>query len=71
MVGLPGAGAERGGGGERRPLYSSIASLNKSSREKKNVLEVKLVKLDASAKFKLDDGDIVKLLTSLNHLGAR
>ena len=66
MAGLPGAAVGRGGGGERRPLYSSIAGLNKSSREKKNILEVKLVKLFASAKFKLDDGDLVKLLTSLN-----
>ena len=66
MVGELGAGAGReGGGGERRSLYSSIAGLNKSARDKKNVLEVNLEKHDEKAKFKLEESDIENLMKTL------
>ena len=64
--------AEAGGGGEdaagaERRLYSSVAisGLNKSVRDRKNILEVTLEKSNSEVKFKLEDGDIVKLMTSL------
>ena len=49
----------------KRSLYSRIAGLNTSVRDKKNVLEVKLERSEAGAKFNLSDEETYKLLRCL------
>ena len=48
-----------------RSLYSRVAGLNTSIRDKKNVLEIRLEKSEAGAKFSLSDEETFKLLKSL------
>ena len=53
-------------GGEQRQSYAAIAAVNKSKRDDKNVIEVKLVKAVKTAKFKLTNEDIMKLVCNLS-----
>ena len=58
-------GPARPRGGPGGPTYSSIASINTSVRDKKNILEVKLEKQEG-AKFSLTMPEIESLLKRLN-----
>ena len=58
-------GESQGNGANAKSLYSRVAGLNTSVRDKKNVLEVRLEKSESSAKFILSDEEAFKLLKCL------